>query len=295
MTWTWPASWAQAGEIATGVRVENCANYAEILATDSKGMGGIVGAGWGTGYIVNCYNTGKVVNEKYPCPAGGICGSNDGMDIYACYNVGTIQSQDGRGRGIGGHDSGSQVTNCYNYGKVALGQDMVCDNLGGVIGRDMKKSDAKVQNAYYLDTSCAFAVMNGEDENVTAVSAADFAGESFLRKLNADGCFILRNHQYPELKMAADLVGGDPVLLRYQRKPVRKRRREAAGVGCGHRYRAGLRPRQDRGRQLCDAVERGPADQRGGRGAAAPEKAELTQKSRYKRIKRGASHTGGPL
>lgn len=95
------------GEIATGVRVENCANYAEILATDSKGMGGIVGAGWGTGYIVNCYNTGKVVNEKYPCPAGGICGSNDGMDIYACYNVGTIQSQDGRGRGIGGHDSGT--------------------------------------------------------------------------------------------------------------------------------------------------------------------------------------------
>lgn len=176
------------------------------------GMGGIVGAGWGTGYIVNCYNTGKVVNEKYPCPAGGICGSNDGMDIYACYNVGTIQSQDGRGRGIGGHDSGSQVTNCYNYGKVALGQDMVCDNLGGVIGRDWKRSDTKLQNLYYLDSSCAFAVMNGEDENVTAVSAADFAGVDFLKKLNVDGCFILRNQKYPELEMAADLVGGDPVL-----------------------------------------------------------------------------------
>ncbi len=89
---------------------------------------------------------------------------------------------------------------------------MVCDNLGGVIGRDMKKSDAKVQNAYYLDTSCAFAVMNGEDENVTAVSAADFAGVDFLKKLNVDGCFILRNQKYPELEMAADLVGGDPVL-----------------------------------------------------------------------------------
>lgn len=62
------------------------------------------------------------------------------------------------------------------------------------------------------DSSCANASTSGADERVTAVSAADFAGESFLRKLNADGCFILRSGKYPELEMAADLVGSDPVL-----------------------------------------------------------------------------------
>ena len=73
-----------------------------------------MGAGWGKGYIVNCYNTGSV-SSTYACPAGGICGNNQGLNIYACYNVGTIDtSGNQRGRGIGGHDGGTYtVANCY--------------------------------------------------------------------------------------------------------------------------------------------------------------------------------------
>ena len=95
------------GSIPTGVRIENCANFAAVKNTDSKGIGGICGAGWGSGAIVNCYNLGSV-STTYACPAGGICGSNSGLDIYNCYNVGTIDSNgNGRGRAIGCHNAGS--------------------------------------------------------------------------------------------------------------------------------------------------------------------------------------------
>lgn len=207
-----------AGEVEKGCTVQDCVNFGAVngVTGTSGGLGGVVGKNNG-GSLLRCANYGRVTAVGGSWYTGGVVGLSYGP-VTDCYNVADVTgghtrySSGGIGGVLGSHGSGSQVTNCYNYGKVALGQDMVCDNLGGVIGRDMKKSDAKVQNAYYLDTSCALAVMNGEDENVTAVSAADFAGESFLRKLNADGCFILRNHQYPELEMAADLVGGDPVL-----------------------------------------------------------------------------------
>gem|GEM_PF-444040 len=102
------------GDISSGVTVENCANHAEVHNTDSKGVGGIVGAAWGKGDIRNCYNTGSITTT-YTCPAGGICGSNGGMNIYSCYNAGRVDSNGAkRGRGIGGHDSGTYtVDNCY--------------------------------------------------------------------------------------------------------------------------------------------------------------------------------------
>lgn len=43
-----------------------------------------------------------------PALPAGICASNQGLDIYNCFNLGTIDSNGNqRGRGIGGHDSGS--------------------------------------------------------------------------------------------------------------------------------------------------------------------------------------------
>lgn len=143
--------------------------------------------------------------------------NNSKFSVLDCYNVATVSGghstyANGGTGGIAGQFGDGSIANSYNYGNVTLGENLVCDNLGGVIGRDMKRSGAQVENVYYLDSSCANASTSGADERVTAVSAADFAGESFLRKLNADGCFILRSGKYPELEMAADLVGSDPVL-----------------------------------------------------------------------------------
>ena len=143
--------------------------------------------------------------------------NNSKSSVVDCYNVATISGghstyANGGVGGIAGQFGDGSIANSYNYGNVTLGENLVCDNLGGVIGQDMKRSGAQVENVYYLDSSCANASTSGADERVTAVSAADFAGESFLRKLNADGYFILRSGKYPELEMSADLVGSDPVL-----------------------------------------------------------------------------------
>ena len=143
--------------------------------------------------------------------------NNSKSSVVDCYNVATVSgghstyANGGTGGVVGQFGDGS-IASSYNYGNVTLGEGLVCNNLGGIIGRDMKKSGSQVENVYYLDSSCANASTSGADERVAAVSAADFAGESFLRKLNADGCFILRSGKYPELEMAADLVGSDPVL-----------------------------------------------------------------------------------
>lgn len=143
--------------------------------------------------------------------------NNSKSSVVDCYNVATVSGghstyANGGVGGIAGQFGDGSIVNSYNYGNVTLGENLVCDNLGGVIGRDMKRSGAQVENVYYLDSSYANASTSGADERVAAVSAADFAGESFLRKLNVDGRFILRSGKYPELEMAADLVGSDPVL-----------------------------------------------------------------------------------
>lgn len=143
--------------------------------------------------------------------------NNSKSSVVDCYNVATVSGghstyANGGVGGVVGQFGDGSIVNSYNYGNVTLGENLVCDNLGGIIGRVMKRSGAQVENVYYLDSSYANASTSGADERVAAVSAADFAGESFLRKLNADGCFILRSGKYPELEMAADLVGSDPVL-----------------------------------------------------------------------------------
>ena len=102
------------GETSHGVIIESCASAATVRSTDSKGVGGICGSAWGSGCIRNCYNTGDIFTT-YTCPAGGILGSNSGMDVYNCYNTGRVDTCSQQyGRGIGGHDSGTYtVNNCY--------------------------------------------------------------------------------------------------------------------------------------------------------------------------------------
>lgn len=63
--------------------------------------------------------------------------------------------------GVVGQFGDGSIANSYNYGNVTLGEGLVCNNLGGVIGRDMKRSAARVENVYYLDSSCANASTSG--------------------------------------------------------------------------------------------------------------------------------------
>ncbi|MGN0293710.1 MAG: hypothetical protein ACI4D3_06880 [Lachnospiraceae bacterium] len=97
-----------------GICLENLVNHAYVYCTDSKGLGGIVGTSMSDGSIINCYNDGNLI-ANYAAPTGGIIGSNEQMDIFCCYNIGSIYGMQSRGRGIGSDNSGKNYTvdNCY--------------------------------------------------------------------------------------------------------------------------------------------------------------------------------------
>ncbi len=173
-------------QTANGVIVENCANKATVKSTDAKGVGGIVGSGWGKGVIRNCYNTGYITTT-YSSPAGGIIGTNEGMDIYNCYNTGTINTNGNlRGRGIGSHDTGTYtVDNCFFLS--GCGDDP--DNPG-----------------YYTGTSRRISV------SVTELTADQMKSADTRNMLNASGTVFVEdsrsiNGGYPVLWFQNDVSG----------------------------------------------------------------------------------------
>ena len=140
------------GKTNNGGIIENCANFASVNNTDSKGCGGIVGAGWNGGYIKNCYNAGDI-SSTYNCPTGGISGSNE-INIYNCFNVGTIAAQsDSFAMAIGTNNGGDQtVSNCYWLTGSAPG--------GGYYNGGSNVSVTEV-SAEYMKSAEFLAALNG--------------------------------------------------------------------------------------------------------------------------------------
>lgn len=172
------------GGIPTGVYFENCANFASVKNTDSKGIGGIVGAGWSKGAIVNCYNTGSVTTI-YACPAGGICGSNGGLDIFNCYNVGKIDSNGNcRGRAIGGHNSGAYtVSDCYYL---------------------IDSDDDPDSNGWYCGTALSNKI------SIQGMNAEAMRSNQLRAALNVNGdAYVQREGAYPVLAWEASGQGSD--------------------------------------------------------------------------------------
>ena len=166
------------GETSNGVVIENCGNRAQVRSTDSKGVGGICGSAWGAGTIRGCYNTGTI-STTYTCPAGGILGTNEGMDVYHCYNAGRIDTNGAQyGRGIGSHDTGSYtVAGCWYL--------TGCD-------------DDPASNGYYTGTSRRISV------SVTAADQKTLQSDTVLSALNANGAVFTQD--------TAGKSGGYPVL-----------------------------------------------------------------------------------
>ena len=159
--------------------IENCANYAQVYATDSKGVGGIIGTVWSAGSIINCYNTGKIMSQEYKAPAGGIIGENCGADIVCCYNRGPVSSDgNNRGRGIGADNSGRDyiVSDCYF--------------LNGMY----ECSDEEFQGYYYRDAGKTVKV------SVTKMTSAQMTGGELLEALNINGvAYTAGDDGYPVL------------------------------------------------------------------------------------------------
>ena len=113
------------GKLASGSLVQNCTNNCLIFCNvdplgDDYGenLGGICGAYFGPGHIVNCSNTGDFVETSNY--TGGICGANTGYNgfvlIKNCSNTGNIAGY-GSG-GICSIQAKAGIENCWNSGNI---------------------------------------------------------------------------------------------------------------------------------------------------------------------------------
>ena len=98
---------------------------------DRAFSGGI--AGYNTGTVMNCYNTGTVIGSG-TVTFGGIVGENSRGTVINCYNTGTVIGTETSG-GIAGYNSGT-VMNCYNTGDVIATTTSGDANSGGIVGNN---------------------------------------------------------------------------------------------------------------------------------------------------------------
>lgn len=188
------------GKTNDGGRIENCANFAAIEGTDSKGTGGIVGASWNKGLVKNCYNAGAVRNTGTAkgFPAGGISGSNE-----------------------------VRVVNCYNIGKVTATVDSYAMALG-----TNNDAGGKFENCYWLEGSAAGGGVYSvsESDSVYERSSSAMQEDAFLKELNgksnaytADSEDESINNGYPVLKVQVNkepeleklVIRGEPEKTEY--------------------------------------------------------------------------------
>ena len=111
----------------------NCKNYATILGSSTASrVGGVLGEGTGSTWVLNCSNAGAVTGN---CYAGGIVGT--GGTVERCYNTGNITGNSSCTRlgGICGYGHG-YPTYCYNVGTITAnpGNANTDRYVGGIIG-----------------------------------------------------------------------------------------------------------------------------------------------------------------
>ena len=132
-----------AGEVDEGM-LENCYSISNVTCTGSGTSGAVGGvAGWVSGTVQNCYNTGNVTGAGTSVTIGGIAGwvTNTGI-IQNCLNTGSLTaSATGTGilricvGGVAGWVYGT-VQNCYNTGSITgtgIGPS-ISAYVGGVTG-----------------------------------------------------------------------------------------------------------------------------------------------------------------
>ncbi|MCD7947963.1 MAG: Ig-like domain-containing protein [Oscillospiraceae bacterium] len=172
------------GRTSSTATISGCVNYASVNNTDAKGLGGIVGAGWNKGKIINCYNMGRITST-YTCPTGGISGSNE-VPITNCYNAGYINAgSSSYAMAIGTNNAGaaydSYIINCwYEYGSASGGYfNGTGDVVNSGVTAKLKDDEMaeKLGSAYMPDTNGingGYAILTWQDR---AAAVADSIAE----------------------------------------------------------------------------------------------------------------------
>jgi len=169
-----------------------------------KYVGGV--AGFCSGTITNCYNTGSVTGVYY---VGGVVGRNSGTTTN-CYNTGRVDGHTSVGGvcGIITSSTSAVLANCYNTGNVILGFSYG----GGVVGEST--AGATITNCYYLNTAFKGGIY-GKD---VAGSAEAKTAEQFK---GGEVAYLLQGTQSEEIwgqKLGTDtypVIGGDKVYYGY--------------------------------------------------------------------------------
>ena len=125
---------------SNGSVIENCINYASVSNTDSKGVGGIAGAGWNKLTIKNCANMGKIYTSY--SNAGGISGSCEAQ-VYNSYNVGYVGANNAsQAQSLGTNNGGAVWTNCYWLDGSSTSNQAVYNSTTGSTITQMMTSDS---------------------------------------------------------------------------------------------------------------------------------------------------------
>lgn len=187
-----------------GGLIENCVNFATVHNTDTKGVGGIVGASWNKGAVRSCVNFGHIYTT-FRCPTGGIVGSNE-VPVSSCYNMGQITAkQDRYAMAIGtSNGGGNDIRNCYWLTGTAAG--------GGYYGSVVDKTQIKeitdnysgtaLKAAEFMQSDSFVSLLNGttsrtfkqagpSDPIYKLLSAAGYPGAPVPRVFTADTATII--------------------------------------------------------------------------------------------------------
>ena len=157
------------GEIGSGVTIQNCAFIGDI--SFSKTGGGVVGSIWcGEAVIEDCYYNGNLTGDPEKAYIGGIVGK---------YST----SEDSSSKKI-------RIANNYAVGKISNS-----DNVGAILGpiTGVATTEAlQVENNYYLNTMCNYAVNGSSYVGCTALNSnamkacADMLGQPFADNTSAE-------------------------------------------------------------------------------------------------------------
>ena len=129
------------GTYAERPHIKNCHSDAH-LTTNGYYLGGILGYGYNTLDIENCYFKGYIDGEYQGAKVGGIAGASGKANIRNCVNYGSINVTratyvggitGGNDYGSSGTDTDCNIENVYNYGDIVVlnGQSSY---IGGIVG-----------------------------------------------------------------------------------------------------------------------------------------------------------------
>lgn len=157
------------GKTTGGAVIENCLNFANVVNTDAKGVGGICGAGWNTGVIRNCANFGNIYAGRQN--GGGICGSCE-IPVVNCYNVGYVDAiTHTQGQAIGTDNGGATYTNVYWLTGSSIADSVDSYGYPAVYRHDSKDTITEVTSFDVFRTEDFQADLNGASRDW--VSAGD--------------------------------------------------------------------------------------------------------------------------